>query len=67
MNPSTPTSRNLVVDEPQAIPFVYVRGESPFPVMPAPYLAQPGIYRAELDPATHTATITPAPEEAQTT
>lgn len=67
MSTSTPTSRRLVVDQPQVIPFVYVRGEFPFPVVPAPLHARRGVYRAELDLASHTATVSLialAPEEA---
>lgn len=63
---STETSRRLFVDESQVIPMIYVRGEFPFPVVPAPLHARRGIYRAELDLATHTATvslITLVPEE----
>jgi len=57
--PSTYTSRNLYVDAPQVISFVYVKGEYPFPVEPAPFHApHAGAYRAELDLEAHTATIT---------
>lgn len=56
--PSTFASRRLVVDAPQMIPYVYVKGEYPFPVQPIPYYARTaGVYRADLDLVEHTATI----------
>jgi hypothetical protein len=54
---STFTSRRITVDAPQYIPEVVVLGiDEPFPVFP-PFWAEPGVYRAELNEETHTATI----------
>lgn len=55
--PSTEFSRTLYIGTPETITEIRVLGHPPFVVDP-PFVADIGMYRAELDPETHTATIT---------
>lgn len=54
---STATSRNLIVEKAQTLHWVCVYGEQPFRVRP-PLAVEAGLYRAELDRETRTATVT---------
>lgn len=56
MTTSTKYSRRLIVESAQQLTEVRVLGLPPFPLA-EPFLAEPGVYRAELDPNTGTASI----------
>jgi hypothetical protein len=54
--PSSKYSRRLYVAKPEMLTEVRVLGLPAFPLA-QPFFAQPGVYRADLDPNTGTATI----------